>query len=259
MAIPLILASKSLPRRNVLNAAGVCPTIRVSHVDEPAALRDAAAKAGVNVGELSIGDRVAILAEAKAQAVYQAYRNVAATADAASGECVVGYPLKAAGRSETDDAVERDTTEPGKPIDYSTAHVATTRDFSGVNIPTRTQPINVFTAGRPGLVHSTVGPLILGCDSMFLMDGECYGKPHSVEAARERLKHMSGATGELWTGHCLVDFATGRVVRDASHAVVHFSELSGDDIERYIATGEPLEVAGSFTLAGFGGAFIDGI
>ena len=74
MAIPLILASKSLPRRNVLNAAGVCPTIRVSHVDEPAALRDAAAKAGVNVGELSIGDRVAILAEAKAQAVYQAYR-----------------------------------------------------------------------------------------------------------------------------------------------------------------------------------------
>lgn len=96
MAIPLILASKSLPRRNVLNAAGVCPTIRVSHVDEPAALRDAAAKAGVNVGELSIGDRVAILAEAKAQAVYQAYRNVAATADAASGECVVGYPLKAA-------------------------------------------------------------------------------------------------------------------------------------------------------------------
>ena len=259
MAIPLILASKSLPRRNVLNAAGVCPTIRVSHVDEPAALRDAAAKAGVNVGELSIGDRVAILAEAKAQAVYQAYRNVAATADAASGECVVGYPLKAAGRSETDDAVERDTTEPGKPIDYSTAHIATTRDFSGVNIPTRTQPINVFTAGRPGLVHSTVGPLILGCDSMFLMDGECYGKPHSVEAARERLKHMSGATGELWTGHCLVDFATGRVVRDASHAVVHFSEFSGDDIERYIATGEPLEVAGSFTLEGFGGAFIDGI
>ena len=259
MAIPLILASKSLPRRNVLNAAGVCPTIRVSHVDEPAALRDAAAKAGVNVGELSIGDRVAILAEAKAQAVYQAYRNVAATADAASGECVVGYPLKAAGRSETDDAVERGTTEPGKPIDYSTAHIATTRDFSGVNIPTRTQPINVFTAGRPGLVHSTVGPLILGCDSMFLMDGECYGKPHSVEAARERLKHMSGATGELWTGHCLVDFATGRVVRDASHAVVHFSEFSGDDIERYIATGEPLEVAGSFTLEGFGGAFIDGI
>ena len=77
--------------------------------------------------------------------------------------------------------------------------------------------------------------------------------------ARERLKRMSGATGELWTGHCLIDFATGRTVRGASHAKVHFGEFTDDDIERYIATGEPLEVAGSFTLEGFGGAFIDSI
>lgn len=259
MTIPLILASKSLPRRNVLNAAGVCPTIRVSHVDEPAALEAAAAKAGVAVSDLPISERVAILAEAKAQAVHQAYRNVAVTADNATGECVVGYPLKAAGQSEHDEEASVSASETGKPIDYSTAHVATTRDFSGVDIPTGTEPVNVFTGERPGLVHSTVGPLILGCDSMFLMDGECYGKPHSVEAARERLRHMSGATGELWTGHCLIDFATGRVARDASRAVVHFSAFSDDDIERYIATGEPLEVAGSFTLEGFGGAFIDGI
>ena len=86
MTIPLILASKSLPRRNVLNAAGVCPTIRVSHVDEPAALEAAAAKAGVTVSDLPISERVAILAEAKAQAVHQAYRNVAVTADNATGE-----------------------------------------------------------------------------------------------------------------------------------------------------------------------------
>lgn len=94
---------------------------------------------------------------------------------------------------------------------------------------------------------------------MFLLDGECYGKPHSVEVARERLRRMSGATGELWTGHCVIDFASGRVERGASHAVVRFGESSDRDIERYIATGEPLEVAGSFTLEGFGGAFIDGI
>ena len=94
---------------------------------------------------------------------------------------------------------------------------------------------------------------------MFLLDGECYGKPHSVEVARERLHRMSGATGELWTGHCVIDFASGRVERGASHAVVRFGEFSDRDIERYIATGEPLEVAGSFTLEGFGGAFIDGI
>ena len=70
---------------------------------------------------------------------------------------------------------------------------------------------------------------------------------------------MSGATGELWTGHCLIDFATGRTVRGASHAKVHFGEFTDADVERYIATGEPLEVAGSFTLEGFGGAFIDSI
>ena len=83
---------------------------------------------------------------------------------------------------------------------------------------------------------------------MFLLDGECYGKPHSEEVARERLRAMRGATGELWTGHCLIDFASGRMVRGASKATLHFCEYSDLDIERYIATGEPLEVAGSFTL-----------
>ena len=126
-------------------------------------------------------------------------------------------------------------------------------------MPTVTEPIATAIAGQPGLTEATVGPLILGCDSMFLLDGECYGKPHSEAVARERLKRMSGATGELWTGHCLIDFATGRTVRGASHAKVHFGEFTDADIERYIATGEPLEVAGSFTLEGFGGAFIDSI
>ncbi|MBM6687101.1 Maf family protein [Faecalicatena contorta] len=84
MTIPLILASKSVPRRNVLYSAGVCPTIRVSHVDEPAALEHAAEQAGVGVDELSVRQRVMILAEAKAQAVYQAYRNVAEAAAASA-------------------------------------------------------------------------------------------------------------------------------------------------------------------------------
>ena len=134
-----------------------------------------------------------------------------------------------------------------------------TRDFSGVTIPTITESIADFVDGKPSLTRAKVGPLILGCDSMFLLDGECYGKPHSAEVARERLRAMRGATGELWTGHCLIDFATGRIARGASRATLHFCEYSDADIERYIATGEPLEVAGSFTLEGFGGAFIDSI
>lgn len=244
MSIPLILASKSVPRRNILNSAGIYPTIRASHVDEDAALESAAKAQGVKVADLSVEQRVMILAEAKAQAVYADYQAIAATSSASKGERVTGYPLKAANLA--------DDTQPTDDAEQS----AITRDFSGVSFPTTTTPV---AQGYTGLQSAAVGPLILGCDSIFLMDGECYGKPHDEAVARERLQKMRGSTGELWTGHCLIDFATGRVVRGSSRATVHFSNYSDDDIEHYIATGEPLEVAGSFTLEGFGGAFIDGI
>ncbi|MBM6699835.1 Maf family protein [Bifidobacterium pullorum subsp. saeculare] len=263
MSIPLILASKSKPRRYVLNSAGVCPTIRVSHVDEDAALERAAASQGREVADLDVNQRVMILAQAKAQAVYHAYRDVAATAAAAQGERVIGYPLKGAldaqQRREPTHARHARPVADGAAIDYSRADVAQTRDFSGVDFPTTSEPIDVPVAGQPGLTCSEVGPLILGCDSLFLLDGVCQGKPHTVEVARERLRAMRGASGELWTGHCLIDFASGRAVQGASRAVVRFADYSDEDIERYLATGEPLEVAGSFTLEGFGGAFIDGI
>ena len=300
MTIPLILASKSVPRRNVLYSAGVCPTIRVSHVDEPAALEHAAEQAGVSVDELSVNQRVMILAEAKAQAVYQAYRNVAEAAAAATGERVTAYPLKAveagdAGSvpsSSDPTAVSASASSSAFPASGVTGGKASdiTRDFSGVDVPTTVEPIHAPAggAGRGGsgvngtdaddagstgangsgtnnasaiqcLTTAAVGPLILGCDSMFLFNGECHGKPHSADVARERLRAMRGHSGELWTGHCLIDFASGRMVRGASKATLHFCEYSDLDIERYIATGEPLEVAGSFTLEGFGGAFIDSI
>ena len=89
MSIPLILASKSKPRRDVLYSAGICPTIRVSHVDEPAALEAAAREEGVTVDDLSIKQRVMILAAAKAEAVHRAYRDVADTAAAATGDRVI--------------------------------------------------------------------------------------------------------------------------------------------------------------------------
>lgn len=92
MSIPLILASQSRPRRDVLFSAGICPTIRVSHVDEPAALEREAAALGVTVNDLSVEQRVMILATAKAEAVHQAYRNIADTAAHARGERVVGFP-----------------------------------------------------------------------------------------------------------------------------------------------------------------------
>ncbi|KAB5607078.1 Maf family protein [Bifidobacterium jacchi] len=266
MSIPVILASKSQPRRDVLVAAGVCPTIRVSHVDEPAALERAARESGVQVSDLSVEQRVCILASAKADAVHQAYLSVARTAREASGERTIAYPLQARELQRDMDAASNAAASNAAanaaddaPIDYSSAPIATTRDFSGMHIPTVTEPITTVIAMQPGLTRASVGPIIIGCDSMFLFDGECYGKPHNVEVARQRLRAMRGRAGELWTGHRVIDFASGRTATAASHAIVRFADYSDRDIERYIATGEPLEVAGSFTLEGFGGAFIDSI
>lgn len=111
--------------------------------------------------------------------------------------------------------------------------------------------------------------LVLGCDSVFEFEGRAYGKPHTAENARERITAMSGHHGTLHTGHALVDLRGLEVgaelsaglpaVSELRSAVVHFDELSPAEVDAYIATGEPLWVAGSFTLDGYGSAFIRGI
>ncbi|MCA4133649.1 nucleoside triphosphate pyrophosphatase [Arthrobacter sp. M4] len=111
------------------------------------------------------------------------------------------------------------------------------------------------------------GALVIGCDSVFEFDGEAHGKPYTANVARERMLRMSGSSGVLHTGHWLVDCrttaideedaeGTGATVGAVSSAEVHFMEMSAEDIEAYIATGEPLHCAGSFTIDGLGGAFI---
>lgn len=106
---------------------------------------------------------------------------------------------------------------------------------------------------------------VVGCDSMFEMGGDVVGKPHTEEVARERLHRMSGNSGELYTGHCVIDVAARATEeRDAevcavSRARVYIAELSEEDIDKYIASGEPLHVAGSFTIDGRGGPFVERI
>lgn len=100
---------------------------------------------------------------------------------------------------------------------------------------------------------------VLGCDSMFELDGQLFGKPHDAQQAKLRLQQMSGRTGTLHTGHWLADPARGRAVGSVASTDVTIAELSSSDIDAYIATGEPLNVAGSFTLDGIGGAYVDGI
>jgi septum formation protein len=113
-------------------------------------------------------------------------------------------------------------------------------------------------------VASTAAPagerlVVVGCDSVFELDGRAYGKPGSPEEARRRLHAVSGRSGLLHTGHCVMEPATGREVGRGACTVVTFSEMSDPEIDAYVATGEPLEVAGSFTLDGRAGAFIDGV
>lgn len=107
------------------------------------------------------------------------------------------------------------------------------------------------------------GALIIGCDSALDLEGEALGKPHEPEVAIERWRAMRGRSGRLYTGHWLIDHrspesdpqAQGR----ASNTTVHFVNISDSEIEAYVGTGEPLKVAGAFTLDGLGGAFIRAI
>jgi septum formation protein len=109
------------------------------------------------------------------------------------------------------------------------------------------------------------GKLIIGCDSSLEFDGQSLGKPHDPEVARERWKRMRGRAGVLHSGHWVIDNrnpiesvqppAAGR----SAKTIVHFADLSDAEIDAYVATSEPLLVAGAFTIDSLGGAFIRAI
>jgi septum formation protein len=103
------------------------------------------------------------------------------------------------------------------------------------------------------------GALVLGCDSVLDLDGEAFGKPDDADQATRRWQAMRGRSGVLRTGHSLRDTATGRVAAATGSTTVHFADLGDDEFAAYVATGEPLVVAGAFTVDGIGGAFVTGI
>ena len=178
-----VLASASPARLATLRSAGFAPHVRVSGVDEDAALGAARAARGEaphgrHVRASSTADDVLVLARAKAEAV---------------------------------------------------------------------------AADEPDA-------LVLGCDSMLELDGRQLGKPADAAEAVERWRAMRGRTGVLHTGHWLVDArAPGRAAGATGSTVVHFADLSDREIEAYVATGEPLAVAGAFTVDGLGGPFVTAI
>ena len=184
--LTLVLASASPARRSTLLAAGVHPVVRVSSVDEDAAVAAAEEAHGV----LEAPDVALLLARAKAEDVVT--------------------------------AVEED--------EEADEHV-----------------------------------LVLGCDSVLEIDGEVHGKPVDAAEALARWRRMRGRSGVLHTGHWLVDLrdpddgGTGGMVGGTASTTVHFAALDDAEIEDYVATGEPLRVAGAFTLDGLGGPYVTGI
>jgi septum formation protein len=103
------------------------------------------------------------------------------------------------------------------------------------------------------------GVFVLGCDSVLAFDGEVLGKPADAAEAVKRWQAMRGRSGVLHTGHHLTDLIGGRQAEEVGTTVVHFADVSDDEIEAYVASGEPLQVAGSFTIDGRGGAFVERI
>lgn len=101
--------------------------------------------------------------------------------------------------------------------------------------------------------------LVIGCDSLLELDGEVLGKPASEAEAVARWQAMRGRSGTLHTGHCVVDTATGASAGDVASTVVRFGTPSDAEVRAYVATGEPLQVAGAFTLDGRSAPFLDGI
>lgn len=104
--------------------------------------------------------------------------------------------------------------------------------------------------------------VVIGCDSMLYSGGELRGKPATPDAARTQWQLMSGGAGELHTGHCVIRLRDGAAVyrgTESTVTTVHFGNPTAEEVDTYIASGEPLRVAGGFTLDGLGGWFVDGV
>ena len=133
-------------------------------------------------------------------------------------------------------------------------------------------PEDDVDAGRPRALVATLARrkaaavagrrgagLVLGCDSALELDGVGYGKPADGPEAAARWRRMGGSQGILHTGHCLIDAASGQTAEGVASTVVHFARLGDDEIDAYVGSGEPLAVAGAFTLDGLSAPFIDGV
>ncbi|WEO95678.1 nucleoside triphosphate pyrophosphatase [Streptomyces sp. FXJ1.172] len=135
-------------------------------------------------------------------------------------------------------------------------------DEDAVTAPTPAELALALAEAKASVVAArpeVQGALVIGCDSVLELDGQALGKPADAEEATARWKAMRGRAGTLQTGHCIWDTEAKRYVAGIASTVVHFGEPSDEEIAAYVASGEPLYVAGAFTLDGRSAPFIEGI
>jgi septum formation protein len=133
-------------------------------------------------------------------------------------------------------------------------------DEDAYSAPSTGELTQVLASAKASAVASRLSDgLVIGCDSMLDLDGQAYGKPASAQEAEARWHQMSGKTGTLFTGHCVIDVASGRCEAAVAATTVRFGTPTDAEISAYVATGEPLNMAGAFTIEGLGGWFVDSI
>jgi septum formation protein len=135
-------------------------------------------------------------------------------------------------------------------------------DEDAVTAPTPAELALALAEAKASVVAArpeAAGALVVGCDSVLDLDGEPLGKPADAAEATARWKAMRGRAGVLQTGHCVYDTTTGRYSSGTASTVVRFGDPTDEEIDAYVATGEPLHVAGAFTLDGRSAPFVEGI
>ncbi|NYV78489.1 nucleoside triphosphate pyrophosphatase [Streptomyces sp. UH6] len=135
-------------------------------------------------------------------------------------------------------------------------------DEDAVTAPTPAELALALAEAKASVVAArpeASGALVVGCDSVLDLDGEPLGKPADAAEATARWRAMRGRAGVLQTGHCVYDTTTGRYASGTASTVVRFGDPTDEEIAAYVATGEPLHVAGAFTLDGRSAPFVEGI
>lgn len=124
-------------------------------------------------------------------------------------------------------------------------------------LPPRELALGLARLKAEAVAPQVPGAVVIGCDSVLEFEGEPLGKPKDAEDAIRRWQRMRGRSGVLVTGHAVV--RGDELVAATAETTVHFADLSDEEIEAYVATGEPLHVAGAFTVDSLGGAFVTSI